>query len=169
MEKNKITIVGYMPVDSTIKVTEASTEKTENKINDGIEDLVSPVHLTVAYDVKIISEEKEYEPEDFDENAKITFSGFNQDSINIWHLKNDDTIEKINNNQTTSFSTYGIEVIENNENNTSEESENNENIESGDNNQPNKNPSIMKVIRASENNSDEVLIIDDYNADYNYT
>ncbi len=166
-EKN-IEIKAYMPQDATIKVTEVSTSKTENKINGGIEDLASPVHLAVAYDIKIISEEKEYEPEDFDENATITISGFDQDSINIWHIKNDDTVEKIEKNQTSSFSTYGIEVIEKNENTTSEESEKNENTESGDNNQPSKNPSIKKVVRTSASNDDEVLIIDDYNSDYSY-
>ena len=169
-----------MPEKADIKITEVEKSEIENKINSGIEDVANPVSLSYAYDIKIIADGKEFEPEEFDENATVSITGFDKKSINVWHIKNDDTVEKIetvNNEEETifetdEFSVYGIEVLEENEEtNLEPETENNQTDTNDDNNQiegENNRPPLMKVVRASENDSDEVLIIDDYNSDYSY-
>ena len=62
----------------------------------------------------------------FDEKAEVLISGVENEKINIWHIKNDNTIEQIESKkenkkiefETESFSTYVIELIEENEKTT---------------------------------------------------
>ena len=122
-EKNNIIISGYMPYNANVKVQEVSIEEVEEKINEKSED---DVKLQIAYDIKIIVDDKEYEPYEFDEDVKVEITDLDYKAINIWHLKDEQNVEKIEaikkNNKiefkTTSFSIYGIEEVdENNVNN----------------------------------------------------
>ena len=114
-EKYIISVEGYMPKVAELKVEEVSIENTQEKINKKSE---TEVKLETAYDIKIIVNETEYEPEEVGENVKVTISKpeTNEEISNIWHIKDDEEIEKIEINNknaeftTNSFSVYGIEL-----------------------------------------------------------
>ena len=119
VENNKIEIMGYMPADSQIKVEVVNKEE----INElAMQNGSSSASLKVVYDIKIISEEKEYEPTDFDENVKVTIKGLDQvdtkkQKYKVVHIKGDNTTEEIENVETKEdsvtfetnhFSTYAV-------------------------------------------------------------
>lgn len=119
-EKNNISISGYMPEDSEISVKEVDISKTKETIQKNFQDVNKKINLIAAYDIKILSNEKEYEPEDFDEKANVSITGIDGKKINIWHIKNDGTVELIETKkeeeniefETEGFSVYGIELAE---------------------------------------------------------
>jgi len=113
-----IKIKGYMPLDAKVKVTEAKEEEIE-KIKQEYE--TAKVTLQVAYDIKIITGEKEYEPSQIDENVEVIISGIEELSDKaqkhkVIHVK-EEKLEEINevttlydevSFQTNSFSTYAV-------------------------------------------------------------
>lgn len=113
-----IKIKGYMPLNSKIKVTEAKQEEIE-RIKEEYE--TAKVTFKVAYDIKIISGEVEYEPSDIDENVEVIISGIDELSNKgqkhkVIHIK-EEKIEEINEVitkkdevtfKTDSFSTYAV-------------------------------------------------------------
>ena len=125
-EKNNINISGYMPEDSQISIKDKDIKEVKEQLKSNFQDVNKELNIIAAYDIKIISNEKEYEPEDFDEKAEVLISGVENEKINIWHIKNDNTIEQIESKkenkkiefETESFSTYVIELIEENEKTT---------------------------------------------------
>lgn len=116
-EKNTITVTGYMPKKAEIKVKEIDKTEVENTINTKQE---KNVKLQVAYDIKILVDGKEFEPEDLEEEVTVEIKGTNGEIVRIWHLKNEEKVEEItskiqNENivfKTASFSIYGVEVVE---------------------------------------------------------
>lgn len=181
-EKNIISVTGYIPKNAEIKVEEVDKTEIENKIKTKQE---KNVNLQVAYDIKILIDGKEFEPEDLEEEVTVEIKGINGEIVRIWHIKDLDETEeitsKIENNsivfKTASFSIYGVEVVEdvidqeesteeNIEKSTEESVEQNENnIDSNLNN-----PTIKSgPLRAPASTAgDSTLVIDDYESDYYY-
>ena len=189
-EKNTISITGYMPQNAEIKVKEVDKTEVENKINTNQE---KEIKLQVAYDIKILIDGKEFEPEDLKEEVTVQIKGINGEIVRIWHLKDKEKAEEItskiqNENivfKTASFSIYGVEVVEDItsseeskeksiEESVVEKTEENieENTESQENNiEPNINNPMIKSapLRAPASTApDSTLTIDDYNSDYYY-
>ena len=87
-EKNSIIISGYMPQNADIKAIEVDTQEVENKIKDKTK---NEVKLQIAYDIKIVVDDKEYEPNEFDEDVKVEITDIDSKKINVWHIKDDET------------------------------------------------------------------------------
>ena len=173
MDKNIINIIGYLPVNAEISVSELKTDFVEEKIKDSMLDVEKEVKLSSAYDIKIIVDGEEFEPEDFGENVKVFIQGIDEKVINIWHLKNDDSIEIIdfeaNNDddivfETDEFSIYGIEseeeIVDKKDENQVLEKEAEPVNEDPGKLEPRKAP-----VRAV---GDSTLVIDDHISDYYY-
>ena len=181
-KNNNISITGFMPQNAEIQVKELDKEEVQNNIIQGFQDTNKKINLTTAYDIKIIVDKKEYEPEEFDESAVVTITNIESKNINIWHIKNDNTVEQIKpaienkdiNFKTDSFSVYGIEVVEDEipeknvqeviEQETTKDSVNEEEIEAEVLNV--KSTGIKKS--ATRDLPDATLEIDDYMSDYYY-
>jgi len=113
-----VKIKGYMPLDAKVKVEEAKQEEID-KIKQEYESV--KVTLKVAYDIKIITGNKEYEPSEIDKNVEVIISGIEELSNKtqkhkVIHVK-DETLEEINevktkndeiSFETDSFSTYAV-------------------------------------------------------------
>jgi len=95
IEQNKVKIEGYMPKDSDINIKLANFKEVENKIKNEDETL----NLNIAYDIKILSNNQKYEPNEFDENVKVTISGIvdkeNTAGLKVMHIDDEDKIEEI--------------------------------------------------------------------------
>lgn len=115
-----IQIEGYMPLNSEISVTNVSIETIEDTIRAQLTDKVS---FKRAYDIKILYNDIEYEPTDFDTNVKVSFCGVDQineenQKYKVVHIEDEtSTVEEINGvktkNDTVSFpaekfSTYAL-------------------------------------------------------------
>ncbi len=163
---NSINITGYMPKDSTIKVSEVEKTGVEDIIKGNFQDVNKNVNLESAYDIKIVSKGNEYEPEDFGESVKVSITGVDGKTINVWHVKDDNTVEMMesyNKNDSVSFnsdsfSIYGVEVVEEEEKveETDESFEINNSIKAAPRRAP------------ARNLPDSILEIDDYTSDYYY-
>ena len=180
-KKNTITVKGYMPKDAVVRVKEVEADKVEHKINDNLADAGKPVDLKIAYDIKLVVNEKEYEPEDFDENVAVSITGFKENKVKLWHLKKDNTVEKIDSEdakfQTNSFSIYGIEIVEeqgetssegqtNTQNNENTTNTNNKGDEGGNGQNTSQTP--KRAAKAPGAKSGTPFTIDDYDADHSY-
>lgn len=119
-DKIVIQIEGYMPLNSEISVTNVEIETIEDTIRDQLTDKVS---FKKAYDIKILYNDIEYEPTDFDTNVKVSFCGVDQineenQKYKVVHIEDEtSTVEEINGvktkNDTVSFpaekfSTYAL-------------------------------------------------------------
>ncbi len=178
-EKNNIIVSGYMPANAKLKVTEVDAEAVGEKISKSVE---SSVKLQVAFDIKIIADAKEYEPNAFDENVKVKINGLENKKVNIWHIKDNDEVEKIELKEsenepvfeTTTFSIYGIEVLEDandakDEIPSEDEPIDNQEPDSNINEEPAKEIKAAPPLRAAAPNiADSTLEIDDYTSDYYY-
>ena len=117
-----INISGYMPEDANISVKSKDIEEVKSKIKNNFQDVNKDVNIVAAYDIKIISNEKEYEPEDFDEKATVSITGMEGKNYNVWHIKDDNTIELMETKkeqkkvefETEGFSIYALELVEEN-------------------------------------------------------
>ena len=117
IESHKITLTGFMPNNAKIKVEKADAEKVEETIKPHMKE---KTNLEVAYDIKIMLGEKEYEPKDIDETIKVTISGLQKDEnkkYRVIHIDNQNkteevqNVEKIENIVTfkaNEFSTYAL-------------------------------------------------------------
>ena len=189
-EKNEISITGFMPKNANIKVKEVDKTAVENQIS---KENGKNIKLQVAYDIKILIDEKEYEPEDLGEEVTVEIKGINGEIVRIWHIKDksktEEIISKIENDniifKTASFSIYGVEVVEDETNSSIKEeileqqNENQQlNIEQEDNLQQQENSIEQNLnngniksapLRAPASTApDSTLIIDDYDSDYYY-
>ncbi len=126
-EDTTIQIEGFMPIGATVSGTKISIDKIQSSIQ---ESLSSKVSFKKAYDIKILYNDKEYEPADFDVNVKVTISGVDEiDTKNqkykVLHIEDNTEqdeqskgkITEVNGVQTTnnsvvfpadSFSTYAL-------------------------------------------------------------
>ena len=181
-EKNRIIISGYMPQNAMIRATEVDVVEVENKIKDKTE---KDVKLQVAYDIKIVVDDKEYEPNEFDQDVKVEITGLENENINIWHIKDDENVEKVIYEKveelakfyTRHFSIYGIEVVEETNSLLEEDIKNENEIENEKTNEianenkeePVKEEAKGGPLRAPASNlPDSTLVINDYTSDYNY-
>ncbi|MGN1326563.1 MAG: hypothetical protein ACI4VQ_00530, partial [Clostridia bacterium] len=115
-----IQIEGYMPLNSEMSVTTVSIETIEDTIRAQLTDKVS---FKRAYDIKILYNDTEYEPTDFDTNVKVSICGV--DKINeenqkykVVHIEDETSnVEEINGVKTKDdtvsfpaekFSTYAL-------------------------------------------------------------
>lgn len=91
-----IKIQGYMPQDAYIFVEHANLEEVSKASEEYMNENTT---LNIAYNIKIISNEKEYNPEHFDENVKVTISeitNFNEtQKYKVLHITEENTVEEI--------------------------------------------------------------------------
>ena len=119
-DNTQVSISGYMPENAELSTKKKDINEVKEIIKNNFQDVNRDINLIAAYDIKIIFDEKEFEPEEFDEKAEVSITGVEGKNFNIWHIKNDDTIELIENKkeqekiefETEGFSTYAIELIE---------------------------------------------------------
>lgn len=121
---NTIKAEGFMPNNSKIAASLVNTEEMPPSIEEKITEKMT---LKIAYDIKIISDGKEYEPYEFDKDIKISISGMeeiNSDTqrYKVLHIENQNTIEEIkavdvSKNTVTfnvnGFSTYAVLLEDN--------------------------------------------------------
>ena len=120
IDNTHINISGYMPENAEISVNNKDLEEVKSKIKNNFQDVNRKINLVSAYDIKILSDEKEYEPEDFDEKATVSITGIEGKNYNVWHIKDDGTIELMETKkeqkkvefETEGFSIYALELIE---------------------------------------------------------
>ena len=118
INNNNIKIDGYMPYDAQIKIEERNNEEVEKELEKYMSEKTT---LKVAYDIKIISEEKEYEPNEFDENMKVTITGIDpideeNQKYRVMHIEKENIQEVIKietkengvSFEAESFSTYAV-------------------------------------------------------------
>lgn len=119
VEGKNISIKGYMPEDASISVEIANEEKTKETLKDILN---NDITYQIAYDIKLLSNEKAYNPTDFDENVKVSITGVEQidkenQKYKVVHINNENKVEEIEkielkDNEVTfeasSFSTYAI-------------------------------------------------------------
>ena len=97
IENNKVEIKGYMPIDGKAKIEVVNKEEVNNlALQYGNKN----ASLKMVYDIKIISNEKEYEPIEFDKNMEVTITGLDnvdtqKQKYKILHIKDDNIVEEI--------------------------------------------------------------------------
>ena len=117
--ETNISISGYMPENSEVSVKNKELAEVKEAILKNFQDVNKEINLVAAYDIKIQSEDKEYEPEDFDEKVNVIIEGIKGKKYRIWHIKRDNTVEEIVPEvhkekiefETEGFSVYGIELL----------------------------------------------------------
>lgn len=105
----KIIIEGFMPLDSKTSVKVVEDKEKQNLVLNGKDDNTT---LKAIYDIKIISEGKEYEPTDFDENVSVKIEGIDttdkeNKKYRVIHIDNNNIANEVTNvdteNNTISF------------------------------------------------------------------
>ena len=108
-----------MPADAILTVAVANEEKTKEALKDVLN---KDITYKIAYDIKLLSNEKEYNPTDFDENVKVTITGVEpidteNQKYKVVHINDENKVEEIEkielkDNEVTfdasSFSTYAV-------------------------------------------------------------
>lgn len=119
IENNQVTVKGYMPQNATLSVE----VKTEDDIKEQLKDYINKsVSLKVAYDIKIVSDGKKYEPNTLDEDIQVTILGIdsiddNNQKYKIIHIDENNKTEEIKKTEingnsilfnTNTFSIYAV-------------------------------------------------------------
>ena len=117
-QENPVTVEGYLPEEATVDMKQVSQEEVEGAVEEGLSE---NVEVQLAYDIKIMLNEKEYTNKSQDELLKVTIAGIeNLDTSKqryaILHIHGDEVkiIEdiKISENsitfETDKFSTYAL-------------------------------------------------------------
>ncbi|MGN1384559.1 MAG: beta strand repeat-containing protein [Clostridia bacterium] len=119
IDDKNVTVEGYMPADAILTVEVANEEKTKEALKDVLN---KDITYKIAYDIKLLSNEKEYNPTDFDENVKVSISGVDaidkeNQKYKVVHIDNENKIEEIEKIElkdnevvfdASSFSTYAL-------------------------------------------------------------
>lgn len=119
IDDKNVTVEGYMPADAILTVAVANEEKTKEALKDVLN---KDITYKIAYDIKLLSNEKEYNPTDFDENVKVSISGVDaidkeNQKYKVVHINNENKIEEIEKIElkdnevvfdASSFSTYAL-------------------------------------------------------------
>ena len=114
-----IKIEGFMPLNASVNVKIITMDEIEKPIGTMLSDKVS---FKKAYDIKILSDDKEYEPTDFDTNVKVTITGVdaineNKQKYKVVHIENEEKATEVTGVKTTndeisfpaeSFSVYAV-------------------------------------------------------------
>lgn len=119
IENNQVTVKGYMPQNATLSVE----AKKEDDVKEQLKDYISKsVSLKVAYDIKIVSDGKKYEPSTLDESIQVTILGIdsiddNNQKYKIIHIDENNKTEEIKKTEingnsilfnTNTFSIYAV-------------------------------------------------------------
>lgn len=116
-EERTIKVSGYMPKEATLSVEKVEETEIQEQIDQY---LINNVNLEVAYDIKILYEDKEYQPNNYNENVKVTITKINTDNdennYRVVHIGEEKTtevkeVEKEGENisfQTEEFSVYAV-------------------------------------------------------------
>ena len=108
-DNKKIIIEGFMPLDSKISVKVVEDKEKQNLVLKGKDENTT---LKAIYDIKILSEGKEYEPTDFDENVSVKIEGIDttdkeNKKYRVIHIDNNNIAKEVTNvdteNNTISF------------------------------------------------------------------
>ncbi len=119
IDDKNITVEGYMPENAILLVANVNEEQTKDALKDVLN---KDITYKVAYDIKLLSNEKEYNPTDFDENVKVSISGVDtidkeNQKYKVVHIDNENKVEEIDKIElkdnevvfdASSFSTYAI-------------------------------------------------------------
>lgn len=107
----RATVLGYMPANAELEIGEIEKKEAEKAIR---KQTGEPIVLAGAYDVKVVVNEKLYEPYEFDENIEIemTKGELQEEQINIWHIDDKNKVEKVESGQIDGFSVFGVEDVE---------------------------------------------------------
>ena len=114
-----IKIEGFMPLNASVSANIVTMDEIEKPIGNMLSDKVS---FKKAYDIKILSDDKEYEPTDFDTNVKVTITGVdaineNKQKYKVVHIENEEKATEVTGVKTTndeisfpaeSFSVYAV-------------------------------------------------------------
>lgn len=123
VNENIVTVKGYMPLDAITQIKEINEEDIENILD---KQLTEKNKFKIAYDIKIISNGKEYEPKDFGETIQVSVTKKENEKklYKIFHIDNENKVEEVNKVDTNditqikfeanSFSTYAIYSEEDN-------------------------------------------------------
>ena len=77
IDNRKIIVEGYMPIDSSIDIKTVSEQDITSQLD---EFLINNVNFKTAYDIKIINNEKEYNPKSFGEEVEVTITDIAENS-----------------------------------------------------------------------------------------
>lgn len=97
VDNNNIVIEGNMPADAEVKAEVVE----KNNINELVEEYASKeATIKTVLDIKIISQDKEYEPSDFGENVKVYITNLGDidtetQKYKVVHIKDNETTEEI--------------------------------------------------------------------------
>lgn len=94
IEDDKITISGYMPANAEIVATKVDSKTVEDKLQNFLNE--NKV-IQLLYELKIVSEEKEFIPKDFEEKVEVTFNGTNIENLTNYKIIqiNNEQVEEI--------------------------------------------------------------------------
>ena len=135
VDDNNVIIEGFVPIDAEIKAETVQKDNIDSLVDEYVSERAT---VKKVLDIKIVSQDKEYEPGDFGEEVKVFITNLeeiDQDSqmYRVVHIKEDESTEEIKTVETNDsylkfrtdgFSEYAI-ILEN----TNEEIENSSNIE----------------------------------------
>lgn len=115
VNKRKIQIEGYMPINSIIEAKEITKEQVQNELNQF---LINNVNFKIAYDIKIINNKIEYEPTNYNETVKVTINNISNDENKEYRIVHIDEkgeevqgVEKIGENLTFKTNEFSIFAI----------------------------------------------------------
>ena len=86
-----------MPENAQIKVDSVDLEKVKDLAKDHINENTT---LEIAYDIKIVTGVKEYEPTEFDENVQVTIEGLDtnaKEKYKVVHIDDENKTDEIKN------------------------------------------------------------------------
>lgn len=94
-QEHKITIVGFMPVEAQIKIQKVDIEEVTPKL---VKHMKEKTTIRAAYDIKLIVEEQEFEPNQFDEDVQVTISGITiteEEQYKVIHIDDENQTEEV--------------------------------------------------------------------------
>ena len=115
--ENIIQLEGYMPFESNIEISEVKEEDIQEEINQF---LANNINFKIAYDIKIMHQKQEYQPQKYGENIKVTIkkitSKNDNDTYRVVHIDEKEAKEVKNVNKSNEdiefnanqFSVYAV-------------------------------------------------------------
>ena len=103
-DDRNIKLEGYMPYDSTVIIEDVKEEDIEENIDPF---LIRNVNLKVAYDIKIMENDVEYDPSQYDENIKVTITDIKKSDKNEYRVVH---IDEENAEEVTSVKEDGEDI-----------------------------------------------------------
>ena len=91
IDENKVTITGYLPFDAKISIEKSDYAQVQKQAKEYINEKTS---LQLAYDIKIISGEEEFEPNELGEEVEVIIQGINTEDNKSYKVIHIDTNEE---------------------------------------------------------------------------